>query len=121
MPIPAEARFWIARALGLWRRGWASLRTRGLAASWRRLQLHFRRPAVPALPLYAPDALPFAPFAIATSDAPRASIVVPVHGAFAHTLACLRALAAHPPRAAFELIAVDDASPDDSLARRSRR
>ncbi|MBK9669049.1 MAG: glycosyltransferase [Thermomonas sp.] len=117
MPIPAEARFWIARALGLWRRGWASLRTRGLAASWRRLQLHFRRPAVPALPLYAPDALPFAPFAIATSDAPRASIVVPVHGAFAHTLACLRALAAHPPRAAFELIVVDDASPDDSLAR----
>lgn len=28
MPIPAEARFWIARALGLWRRGWASLRHR---------------------------------------------------------------------------------------------
>ena len=41
MPIPAEARFWIARALGLWRRGWTSLRTRGLAASWRRLDLHF--------------------------------------------------------------------------------
>ena len=33
MPIPAEARFWIARAMGLWRRGWASLRSRGLAAS----------------------------------------------------------------------------------------
>ena len=41
MPISAEARFWMARALGLWRRGWASLRTRGLAASWQRLKLQF--------------------------------------------------------------------------------
>ncbi|HWS79281.1 MAG TPA: glycosyltransferase [Thermomonas sp.] len=117
MPIPAEARFWIARALGLWRRGWASLRTRGWAASWHRLKLHFRRGTLPAWTLYAPDAAPFAPFPIATSDAPRASIVIPVYGAFAHTLACLRALAAHPPKAAFEVLVVDDASPDDSLAR----
>jgi GT2 family glycosyltransferase/glycosyltransferase involved in cell wall biosynthesis len=117
MPIPAEARFWIARALGLWRRGWASLRTRGVAASWRRLGLHFRRNALPAQALYAPAATPFAPFALATSDAPRASLVIPVHGAFAHTLACLRALAGHPPRAAIEVIVVDDASPDDTLAK----
>lgn len=117
MPIPAEARFWIARALGLWRRGWASLRTRGLAASWRRLGLHFKRGGLPAQALYLPAATPFAPFSLATSDAPRASLVIPVHGAFAHTLACLRALAAHQPRAAFEVIVVDDASPDDTLAR----
>lgn len=117
MPIPAEARFWIARALGLWRRGWASLRTRGVAASWRRLGMHFRRGVLPAQSLYSPTATPFAPFSLATSEAPRASLVIPVHGAFAHTLACLRALAAHPPRAAFEVIVVDDASPDDSLAK----
>jgi GT2 family glycosyltransferase/glycosyltransferase involved in cell wall biosynthesis len=117
MPIPAEARFWIARALGLWRRGWASLRTRGVAASWRRLGLHFRRDMLPAQALYLPAATPFSPFALATSDTPRASLVIPVHGAFAHTLACLRALAAHPPRAAFEVIVVDDASPDDTLAK----
>ena len=117
MPIPAEARFWIARALGLWRRGWASLRSRGPMASWQRLKLQFRRGAVPTQTLYRPEAMPFAPFALPTSDAPRASIVIPIHGAFAHTLACLRALAAHPPQAAFEVIVVDDASKDDSLAK----
>src|SRR6478672_575072 len=56
MPIPAEARFWIARALGLWRRGWASLRTRGLSASWQRFKSQFRRGAMPATALYAPGA-----------------------------------------------------------------
>ncbi|RZA20793.1 MAG: glycosyltransferase family 2 protein, partial [Lysobacteraceae bacterium] len=117
MPIPAEARFWIARALGLWRRGWASLRTRGLDASWTRLKRQFRRNAIPVHTLYAPETGPFAPFALATSATPRASIVIPVFGAFAHTLACLRALAAHPPRIPFEVIVVDDASPDDSAAR----
>lgn len=125
MPVPvgarsADARFWIARALGLWRRGLASLRNRGVAASWQRLKLHLQRPPPPATLLWLPQPAPFAPFALATSDAPRASIVVPVHGAFAHTLACLRALAAHPPALAFEVIVVDDASPDDSLARLRR-
>ena len=120
MSILAEARFWIARAAGLGRRGWASLRTRGLAASWQRLKLQFRRSVVPTQPLYAPDAAPFAAFALPTSDAPRASLVIPVHGHFAHTLACLRTLAAHPPRAPFEVIVVDDASPDDSLAKLSQ-
>ncbi len=117
MPIPAEARFWIARALGLWRRGWASLRSRGVEASWRRLKLQFWGGAIPAQALYVPAAAPFAPFSLPSSDAPRASIVIPVHGAFAHTLACLRALAAHPSRTPFEVIVVDDASPDDSLAK----
>ena len=116
MPVPAEARFWITRALGLWRRGWASLRSRGLAASWQRLKLQFRRRAPVASAPYTVPATPFAPFTMPGSDAPRASIVIPVHGAFAHTLACLRAIAAHPPAAPFEVVVVDDASPDDSLA-----
>ncbi|MGV8944514.1 glycosyltransferase [Thermomonas sp.] len=117
MPIPAEARFWISRALGLWRRGLASLRNRGTVASWQRLKLQFRRGRLTTHTLYSPNATPFAPFAMPTSDAPRASIVIPVHGAFAHTLACLHALAAHPPAAGIEVIVVDDASPDDSRAK----
>ncbi|RZA13956.1 MAG: glycosyl transferase, partial [Lysobacteraceae bacterium] len=83
MPVPAEARFWISRALGLWRRGWASLRTRGLAASWSRLTLQFRGSApVVAVPWSLP-ATPFSPFSVPTPPMPRASIVIPVHGAFA--------------------------------------
>ncbi len=117
MPIPAEVRFWIARALGLWRRGLASLRNRGLAASWQRLKLQFRRGRVATHALYSPGAKPFVPFTMPTTDTPRASIVIPIHGAFAHTLACLRAIAAHPPAAGIEVIVVDDASPDDSRAK----
>ncbi len=120
MPVPVEARFWILRALGLWRRGWASLRTRGAAATWRRVALQFQRAPAGTGALYLPAATPlapFAPFALATAETPRASIVIPVYGAFAHTLACLRAIAAHPPLAPFEVVVVDDASPDDSLER----
>ncbi len=117
MPIPAEARFWMSRARGLWRRGLASLRNRGLAASWQRLKLQFRRGRVVTHVPYSPDGTPFTPFAMPATDTPRASIVIPVHGAFAHTLACLRAIAAHPPAAGIEVIVVDDASPDDSRAR----
>ncbi len=120
MSVSADARFWITRALGLWRRGLASLRNRGVAASWQRVKLQFRRTRPPATPLWMPEAAPFAPFALATSERPEASIVIPVHGAFAHTLACLRALAAHPPALPFEVIVVDDASPDDSLAKLQR-
>ena len=117
MPIPADARFWLARALGLWRRGWASLRTRGLRASWARLRAQFARRPAPTTVLWRPEPAPFAPFALATSGQPRASVVIPVHGAFPHTLACLRALAAYPPAVPFEVIVVDDASADDTLAR----
>ena len=120
MPIPAEARFWISRALGLWRRGFASLRSRGPAATWQRLKLQLRRSSPVTHALYSPDAIPFAPFTMPTTDTPRASIVIPIHGAFAHTLACMRAIAAHPPAAGIEIIVVDDASPDDSRARLSQ-
>ena len=120
MPIPAEARFWILRAWGLWRRGMASLRNRGLAVSWQRLKFQLRRSRITTHALYSPAPAPFTPFALQTTDAPRASIVIPVHGAFGHTLACLRAIAAYPPSAGFEVIVVDDASRDDSRARLAR-
>lgn len=59
---------------------------------------------------------PFAPFALPVSDVPGVSIVIPVHGKLAYTLACLRSLAKHGAQARFEVIVVDDASPDDSAA-----
>ena len=117
-----ELRFLFHRSAGLVRRGIASLRTRGLRASWARVQKHLRRTPVATLrTLYVPDAAPFAPFSLAAlrgdpARAPRVSIVIPVYNQFAHTLACLRALAAHPSRACCEIIVVDDGSSDETEA-----
>jgi len=115
--LPADARFLIDRAAGLVRRGLISLRTRGWRASWARVRAQFRRmPAAQRAVLYAPEAAPFVPFRLAASASPRASIVIPVYDQFAHTLACLRALAAHPPQAPFEVVVVDDGSSDQTAA-----
>ena len=112
--LSAEARFLIERMSGLLRRGLASLRTRGWRATLAQARQRFGPAPLPATDLYLPPAIPFAPFAVPASAMPRASIVIPVYGQLAHTLACLRAIAAHPPRAAVEVLVVDDASGDDS-------
>ena len=57
------------------------------------------------------------PFAVSTSAEPMVSIVIPVHGKWSVTEKCLRSFVAHPPLVPFEIIVVDDASPDDTLAR----
>ncbi len=115
MPISlADARFLLDRATGLVRRGWLSLRTRGWRASWARVRAQFRRvPAARRAVPWLPPAEPRVP-ALPTGDAPLASIVIPVYGQLERTLGCLRALASRPPRAAFEVIVVDDGSPDDT-------
>jgi GT2 family glycosyltransferase/glycosyltransferase involved in cell wall biosynthesis len=117
MPVsPADLRFMFLRGLGLVRRGWASLRTRGWHATWDRTRAQFHRATpLPPSQLYLPEAAPFAPFAVPTSSTPTASIVIPVYDQFAHTLACLRALAAHPPAIPFEVIVVDDGSRDETV------
>ena len=111
----ADWRFLIDRGTGLFRRGAASLRTRGWGASWQRVLKQLRPvPASQRPALFLPPATAFAPFAVPASAAPRASIVIPVYNHVAHTVACLRAIAAHPPHAAIEVIVVDDGSIDDS-------
>jgi len=119
MPSAADARFLFARVVGLFRRGLASVHTRGWRASWERARLQLQpRRAVATTTLYAPAGIPFAPFAVPHASAgeiPRASIVIPVYNHFAHTLACLRALAEHPPQASCEVIVVDDGSGDETI------
>lgn len=113
----ADARFLLDRAAGLVRRGLISLRTRGWRGSWQRAKAQFARMRPPPrATLHAPPARPFAPFSLPASDRPRASIVIPVFDQFAHTLACLRAIAAHPPQVPFEVITVDDGSSDDTVS-----
>src|SRR4249919_2668841 len=114
----ADARFLCVRAVGLARRGWISLRTRGWRASLQRVGVHARvRPIAAPSPLYQPNATAFEPFALSTAAEPRASVVIPVYNHFPHTLACLRALAEHPTRVACEVIVVDDGSTDETEAR----
>ncbi len=45
-----------------------------------------------------------------TSDSPQVSVIMPVYNNAGYTLECLTSIRMHPPRAAFELILIDDAS-----------
>lgn len=117
MPSLADLRFRATNALFLLRRTVASLRQDGLAGTWRRIALRWRlamaRPGKRG-DLYLPAAEPFAPFAVPRHAEPKASIVIPVYNQTAHTLACLRAIAAFPPQASCEIIVVDDGSRDET-------
>lgn len=88
---------------------------RGLKGTISRITQEFRpRPARdPAWQLDAID-VPFSPFELPSSSTPRVSVIIPVHGKLPYTLACLRSIARHGARAPFEVIVVDDASPDNS-------
>jgi GT2 family glycosyltransferase len=111
-----DARFLLVRALGLVRRGWVSLSVRGWRASWQRVRVHAQSPSPASRPkLFQPSTGPFAPFSIPGSATPRVSVIVPVFNHFPHTLACLRAIAEHPPAIAFEVIVVDDGSSDETI------
>ena len=118
MPITAaDLRFLIDRATGLARRGLGSLRTRGLRPTLERVARQLRPvPMARRASAWMPEEAPFAPFAVPAADAPAASIVVPVFNQSAHTVRCLRSIAAHSPAAPVEVIVVDDGSSDDTLA-----
>ncbi|WP_314106294.1 glycosyltransferase [uncultured Stenotrophomonas sp.] len=112
----AGLRYLLNRMIGLFRRSVASLRTRGWQATWQRIRVHTRSlPPPQRAPLYLPPAEAFAPFEVPSSVEPRVSIVIPVYNHAAHTLACLRALAAHPPQVACEILVVDDGSSDETV------
>ncbi|AOI47634.1 hypothetical protein WI23_04395 [Burkholderia oklahomensis C6786] len=75
----------------------------------------FRRPLTDESLRWTLESLqqPFTPFALPTSSAPLVSVIIPAYGKLAYTLACLRSIARHGASAAFEVLVVDDASPDD--------
>jgi len=51
---------------------------------------------------------------LATSENPVVSVIIPVYGEIDYSLRCLLSISSHLPQAAFEVIVVDDCSPDNS-------
>ncbi|MDF4024871.1 glycosyltransferase [Luteibacter sp. PPL201] len=101
------------RALTIAQRVRSSIALRGWRGTLSRISQEFvSRPAIDDSLRLLPLDAPFEPFALPSSSHPRVSIVIPVHGKLAYTLACLRSIAATPPTDPFEVIVVDDASPD---------
>ncbi len=91
---------------------------RGWRGTLARVRQEFeRRPTIDDSLHVEPLDVPFTPFALPTSEQPLVSVIIPIHGKLAYTLACLRSIARNAPAAAFEVIVVDDASPDDSVER----
>lgn len=92
----------------------ARFRRGGWRALSERLAQEMRPPAAPlalALPSTAPPEI--AQLVVPTNDInPEISIVIPVYGQHATTFACLQSIAQHPPRRAFEIVIMDDASPE---------
>jgi GT2 family glycosyltransferase/glycosyltransferase involved in cell wall biosynthesis len=100
-----------------WRRARTSLRTRGLAPTLRRIRLRLTEQVIRRQPqrrLFQLPHTPFAPFKVPRSEAPTASVIIPVYGQVDMTVDCLRALAAHPPGVPIEIIVVDDGSKDET-------
>ncbi|HKR51779.1 MAG TPA: glycosyltransferase [Pseudonocardiaceae bacterium] len=52
------------------------------------------------------------PVTVRTSASPLLSVIVPVHGNWKYTRACLVSIEQHRPAVPFEVLVVDDASPD---------
>ncbi|MFA6301561.1 MAG: glycosyltransferase [Legionella sp.] len=52
---------------------------------------------------------------IPSSATPIVSIIIPIYGKIDYTLRCLHSIAHYPAKAAFELLIVDDHSPDNSV------
>lgn len=88
---------------------------RGWRGTLARVQQEFqRRPTLDDSLQVEPLEVSFEPFALPTSGQPLVSVVIPVYGKLEYTLACLRSIVRHGPTAPFEVIVVDDQSPDDS-------
>jgi GT2 family glycosyltransferase len=88
-----------------------------------RLRILGRRPGPTAPAETSPDALAsgaalveIRPLAFPEVVKPTASIIIPVHGQAAHTYNCLKTILDHTSDVSYEVIVMDDASPDDTPA-----
>lgn len=107
------ARYHALHLRALINRGFHSLRTRGIRDTWQRLRTrHASQPADEAVPMRQLEA--DGDLRLQAPPLPRASIIIPVYGKLDFTMACLRSLARSGDATLFEVIVVDDGSPDDT-------
>ena len=104
----------LRRAPALARGGMIRYRRAGWRSVLERLRLEFRpRPEAPVIELPAGPVDHIVPLAMMTApEHPVISIVIPVYGQHETTFACLKSIAAHPPRQPYEIVVMDDCSPE---------
>lgn len=59
--------------------------------------------------------LPFGRLSLATSNAPKLTIIVPVYNGLRESFECLWSVMLSPPSVPYEMIVADDASPDEAM------
>ncbi len=104
----------IPRAPVLMRGGVARFRRGGWSSVRDRLATEFRVPEAPVA-MQLPESMPpvIAPLVLPTVvDLPLVSILIPVYGQHATTFACLASIAKAPLHRSFEIIVMDDSSPE---------
>jgi GT2 family glycosyltransferase/glycosyltransferase involved in cell wall biosynthesis len=57
----------------------------------------------------------YPPLSLPGAETPEVSVVIPVYGKFAYTYQCLASIQQALPRVGFEVIVVDDCSPDETM------
>ncbi len=108
----------LRRSPALLRGGMARYRRGGLPAVTTRLLAEYRnRPQATANALPALQPSTIAPLRFPEQmTRPVVSIVVPVYGQHETTFGCLHSIAANPPRKPYEIVVMDDCSPEPAAA-----
>ena len=103
--------------VALFRRGLASLRSRGWHGTWQHLRDRYGAARMRPLPPAPQIAIKADDIVFIDNAAPTASIVIPVFNQIDVTLRCLAALSQSGDRRSFEVIVVDDGSSDNTAER----
>lgn len=116
--VRASLRFRASRLHSLLGRVRGSLARRGFRGTLSRARQELReqaQPLPPSVQVETPQPVPSYPaLAIASSETPTVSVIVPVYNQLHHTWNCLKALADTAGSVAFEVIVVDDGSSDET-------